>query len=34
VPAGLLTGLTLTFQAVGIDPTLGWFLTNCETHVF
>ncbi|MBL9077831.1 MAG: PQQ-dependent sugar dehydrogenase [Planctomycetes bacterium] len=34
VPAGLLTGLNLTFQAVGIDPTLGWFLTNCEPHQF
>ncbi|MGE3354411.1 MAG: PQQ-dependent sugar dehydrogenase, partial [Planctomycetota bacterium] len=30
VPAGLLSGVTLWFQAVGFDPLTGWFRTNCE----
>jgi glucose/arabinose dehydrogenase len=34
VPPGLLTGLQMTFQAVGIDPVTGWFRTSCETRQF
>lgn len=34
VPAGLLNGLTMNFQAVGLDPVTGWFRTNCETRFF
>jgi glucose/arabinose dehydrogenase len=34
VPAGLLNGLTMNFQAVGLDPVTGWFRTNCETRLF
>jgi glucose/arabinose dehydrogenase len=34
VPAGLLTGLQMKFQAVGIDPVTGWFRTNCEVRQF
>jgi hypothetical protein len=34
VPAGLLTGFQMSFQAVGIDPVTGWFRTNCEVRQF
>jgi glucose/arabinose dehydrogenase len=34
VPAGLLTGQLMRFQAVGIDPVTSWFRTNCETRQF
>ena len=34
LPPGLLTGLTMRFQAVGLDPTSGWFRTNCELVAF
>ena len=34
VPAGILTGQRLKFQAVGLDPVTGWFRTNCETRQF
>jgi glucose/arabinose dehydrogenase len=34
IPSSALTGLTLSFQAVGIDPVLGVFRTNCETRAF
>ena len=34
VPAGLLTGLQMKFQAIGLDPVTGWFRTNCETRQF
>jgi glucose/arabinose dehydrogenase len=34
VPAGLLTGLQMRFQAIGLDPVTGWFRTNCETRQF
>ncbi len=30
LPAGLLTGNYMSFQAVGFDPVTGWFRTNCE----
>jgi glucose/arabinose dehydrogenase len=34
VPAGLLTGFLMSFQAVGFDPVTGWFRTNCEQKQF
>jgi hypothetical protein len=34
VPAGLLNGFLMNFQAVGFDPVLGWFRTNCESRQF
>ncbi len=34
VPAGLLTGQLMKFQAVGLDAVTGWFRTNCETRQF
>lgn len=34
VPAGLLTGQLMKFQAVGFDPVTGWFRTNCESRQF
>jgi hypothetical protein len=34
VPAGLLTGQQMKFQAVGLDPITGWFRTNCEVRQF
>jgi hypothetical protein len=34
IPAATLLGLNLSFQAVGIDPSLGVFRTNCETRQF
>lgn len=34
VPAGLLTGYLMRFQAVGFDPVTGWFRTNCEERQF
>ena len=34
IPAGLLTGFLLKFQAVGFDPITGWFRTNCESRQF
>ena len=34
VPAGLLTGQLMKFQAVGLDGVTGWFRTNCETRQF
>lgn len=34
VPAGILTGQLMKFQAVGLDPITGWFRTNCETRQF
>ncbi len=34
VPAGLLTGMQMKFQAVGIDPVTSWFRTNCEVRQF
>ena len=34
VPAGLLTGFLMSFQAVGFDPVTGWFRTNCEQRQF
>lgn len=34
VPAGLLTGQLMRFQAIGFDPVTGWFRTNCETRQF
>jgi hypothetical protein len=34
LPPGLLTGLTLQFQAFGVDPVLGAFRTNCTTLTF
>jgi glucose/arabinose dehydrogenase len=34
VPAGLLTGYRMTFQAVGFDPVTGWFATNPEVRPF
>lgn len=34
VPAGLLTGYKMTFQAVGFDPVTGWFRTNAEVKPF
>ncbi|MFY9344133.1 MAG: PQQ-dependent sugar dehydrogenase [Planctomycetota bacterium] len=34
VPAGLLTGMLMKFQAVGFDPITGWFRTNCESRQF
>ncbi len=33
-PAGLLTGYTMAFQAVGVDPITGWFKTNAEWKQF
>jgi glucose/arabinose dehydrogenase len=34
VPAGLLTGYQMRFQAVGLDPVTGWFRTNCDIRQF
>jgi glucose/arabinose dehydrogenase len=34
VPAGLLTGFQIRFQAIGFDGVTGWFRTNCETKQF
>jgi glucose/arabinose dehydrogenase len=34
VPAGILTGQQIKFQAVGLDPITGWFRTNCEVRQF
>jgi hypothetical protein len=34
VPAGLLTGFLMNFQAVGFDSVTGWFRTNCEARQF
>ncbi|MEO6596891.1 MAG: PQQ-dependent sugar dehydrogenase, partial [Planctomycetota bacterium] len=34
VPAGLLTGFLMNFQAIGFDPVTGWFRTNCEQRQF
>ncbi len=34
LPLHLLAGQSLDFQAIGIDPVLGWFRTNCEPHRF
>jgi glucose/arabinose dehydrogenase len=34
IPAGVLLGVTLQFQAIGFDPAAGVFRTNCETRVF
>jgi glucose/arabinose dehydrogenase len=34
VPAGLLTGQLMKFQAIGLDAVTGWFRTNCETRQF
>ncbi|HEX5051699.1 MAG TPA: PQQ-dependent sugar dehydrogenase [Planctomycetota bacterium] len=34
VPAGVLTGFLLKFQAIGFDPVTGWFRTNCEQRQF
>lgn len=34
LPPGLLTGQTLLFQTVGVDPTLGWYRSNCVTKTF
>lgn len=34
VPAGVLTGLRLSFQAVGFDGVRGMIRTNCETRQF
>lgn len=34
LPPGLLNGLTMRFQAVGLDPLTGWFRTNCASVVF
>jgi glucose/arabinose dehydrogenase len=34
IPAGLLTGYQMSFQAVGVDPVTGWFRTNCEVRQF
>jgi hypothetical protein len=34
LPPGLLSGLTMRFQAVGLDPITGWFRTNCASVVF
>jgi glucose/arabinose dehydrogenase len=34
VPAGLLTGYQMKFQAVGFDAVTGWFRTNCEVKQF
>lgn len=34
VPAGLLTGYLMRFQAVGFDPVTGWFRSNCESRQF
>lgn len=33
-PAGLLTGYTMMFQAVGFDSVTGWFKTNVEPKQF
>jgi len=33
-PAGLLTGYQMTFQALGLDPVTGFFLTNAEVKQF
>ena len=34
LPPGLLTGLSMRFQAVGLDPITGWFRTNCASIQF
>ena len=34
LPAGLLTGQLMKFQAVGFDAVTGWFRTNCDTRQF
>ena len=34
LPAGMLTGQTIRFQAVGLDPLTGWFRTDCATVQF
>lgn len=34
LPPGLLTGLSMRFQALGVDPQIGWFRTNCEQVQF
>lgn len=34
IPAGLLTGYQMKFQAVGLDPVTGWFRTNCDVRQF
>ena len=34
LPPGLLNGLTMRFQAVGLDPISGWFRTNCASVAF
>ena len=34
LPAGLLTGQLMRFQAVGLDPIDGWFRTNCVSAQF
>jgi len=34
LPAGLLTGQLMRFQAVGLDPIDGWFRTNCVNAQF
>lgn len=34
LPPGLLTGHLMRFQAIGLDPVLGWYRTNCETRQF
>ncbi len=34
LPAGLLTGQLMRFQAVGLDPVDGWFRTNCVSAQF
>jgi hypothetical protein len=34
LPPGLLTGLSMRFQAIGLDPITGWFRTNCASIQF
>jgi Bacterial Ig-like domain (group 1) len=34
LPPGLLTGLLMSFQAVGFDTQDGFFVTNCERRQF
>lgn len=34
IPSSVLAGLTLNFQAVGLDPVAGPFRTNCEPKTF
>ncbi|HEX5052637.1 MAG TPA: PQQ-dependent sugar dehydrogenase [Planctomycetota bacterium] len=34
LPPGLLSGLLMHFQAIGLDPVTGWFRTNCERQRF